>query len=225
VWPFPTKELSVYLSSKNLVAWEILHRKGKTSQQELSAVKLQEMTASIHEHSQLTTAFKQYKTTLRLAPSLGRCYTLQAANKSLSQAELNGLADHWGRIFMGSHYAEWQWQAIQFKPEQAVLLCACQVKAQHLDVFQTVKPELIHLIDSLDNKDCAWVVSRDEKLVQSALVLNGAISTIRAWPSQYTSDTKAVIKKHLLLSDDIQSASIDYVVESRFGEVQKHGTP
>lgn len=224
MWPFPTKQLSAYLSKERLLAWETLQEKGQAKSRKLSAMQLEELTHSINAQSQLPSALKRHNTTLRLAPSLGRCYTLQAASTKLGSSELKGLAKHWGKTFMGPNYTAWQWQAVQLELAQPILLCACKVDTPLLNAFQTVKPELLNLIDSLKANDSAWVVCRDETLVQSALVVNGAIASIRTWPSQYTNLVKEVIEKHMLLADDTRGKTIHHVVESRLGEVQPHGT-
>lgn len=223
MWPFPTKQLSAYLSNQGLQAWVTPQEKGQAKLLELSAIELEELIHSIDTHSRLPATFKRHNTTLRLAPSLGRCYALQAVKNKLDSSELKGLAEHWGKAFMGPKYTAWQWQAVQAKPGHPILLCACQVDVKNQNVFRNVKPELLNLIDSLKANDSAWVVCRDETLVQSALVLDGTIVSIRTWPSHYTSHVKEVINKHLLLTDDTCLSNIDHVVESRLGEVQTHG--
>jgi len=223
VWPFPTKQLSAYLSSQSLVAWETSPGNEHDQLKKLSAIQLEELTQSIHVQGKLPPAMKRHKTTLRLAPSLGRCYTLQAANNKLGSSELKGLAEHWGKTFMGPKYSAWQWQAMQIQPGDPILLCACQVNTQYLNVFQTVKPELLNLIDSLKANESSWVICHDEFLVQSALVKDGVIRSIRTWPSHYTNHVKEVVEKHMLLADETRGKNIHHVVESHLGEVQIHG--
>lgn len=223
MWPFPTKQLSAYLSKQSLLAWETPQDKGQSKLQKLPSIRLEKLAHSINAQGNLPPDFKQFKTTLRLAPSLGRCYTLQASNTKLGSSELKGIAEHWGKTFMGSNYSAWQWQAAQAQAGDPILLCACQVHSEYLNVFQTVKPELLNLIDSLKADDSAWVVCRDEFLVQSALVTDGVIRSIRTWPNYYTSHVKEVIEKHILLANDTLGKNIHHVVESSLGEVKTHG--
>lgn len=223
MWPFPTKQLSAYLSKQSLLAWETPQDKGRSKLRKLPAIELKELKQTINIEGKLPLDLKRHKTILRLAPSLGRCYTLQAASTKLSSTELKGLAEHWGKTFMGSNYSAWQWQAVQAQAGDPILLCACQVHAEYLNVFQTVKPELLNLIDSLKADDSAWVVCRDEFLVQSALVTDGVIRSIRTWPNYYTSHVKEVIEKHILLANDTLGKNIHHVIESSLGEVQTHG--
>jgi hypothetical protein len=225
VWPFPTKQLSAYLSTHGLLAWEMLQKKGQAQPRKLSAMELKDLTQSIDGQGQLPSALKQHKTTLRLAPELGRCYTLQTAQNKLGEIELTGLAEHWGRTFMGPQFGTWQWQAVQVEIEQPILLCACKADTQHLNAFETVKPELLYHIDALKKHSSAWVICRDEALVQSALVLEGKTASIRTWPSHYANHVQEVIEKHLSCSDTTRGLNINHVIESRLGEVQIHGSP
>jgi len=223
VWPFQTKQLSAYLSNQGLLAWVTPKDKGQAKLQELSAIELEELIHSIDTDSRLPATFKRHNTTLRLAPSLGRCYSLQAVKNKLDASELKGLAEQWGKACMGPKYTAWKGKALHARPGHPILLCACQVDAKNQNVFRSVKPELLNLIDSINANDSAWVVCRDEVLVQSALVLDGTIASIRTWPSHYTSHVKEVIEKHMSLTDDTWGTNIHHVVESRLGEVQTHG--
>lgn len=191
----------------------------------LPAEQLEQLVSTIRDSGRLPSPFNAYRTTLRLAPSFARCYTLHAAPTRLGSAELNGLAEHWAKTLMGQQWNEWQWQALQVEIQHPVLLFAFKVDEQHLNVFQAVKPELMYLIDTLQTHESAWVVCNDEALVQSALVLEGNIASIRTWPSHYTSHVKDVIDKHLLICDAARGANVHKVLESRFGEVIHHGTP
>ena len=216
MWPFSTKQFSAYLGTHGLST--IPH---------LTAEQIEQLTTSIRTRGQLPSPFNKHKTTLRLAPSAGRCYTLQATHNRLGQAELKGLAAHWGKTLMGPQCSTWQWQAVQIEIEQPILLCACKVDAQHLNAFQTVKPELLYQIEQIEalkKNSSAWLVCSDEYLVQSALVLNGQTVSIRTWPPDYTTHVHDVIEKHLLLSDATHTIKIDHIVESRLGEVKIHGS-
>src|SRR5688500_17133124 len=101
----------------------------------LPAAQLEQLLVSIRVGDPLPFPFHAYQSTLRLAPSLGPCYTLQAVRTILGQAELKGLAEHWGKTFMGPYWATWQWKAVQVEPEQPILLCACKVDSQYLNAF------------------------------------------------------------------------------------------
>lgn len=223
MWPFQTKQLIAYLGTDHFTAWETRQVNGQPASQQLQASTLEQLEASIRIAREVPSSFGKYQSTLRLAPSLARCYTLPAAQSSLGNNELQGLATYWAKTLMGLKWNTWNWQAVQSEIQQPILLCAHQVDTGYLNAFRKVKPELLYLMDTLEDRDSAWVISQDDVLVQSALVIEGAIVSIHTWPANYTSSAEEVIHKHGLLSDKACSFTVHRIVESRLGEVYQHG--
>ncbi|MCQ8895621.1 hypothetical protein NQT62_04085 [Limnobacter humi] len=203
-------------------AWEIDQKKTVVINRRLANEEIQALNASIRDESRLPDPLKRSRSVLRLSPSLGRFYMLPAVHIKLGSLELNALATHWAKTFMGSKQSLWQWQAVQSCTSDPILLCACKVDIEYRQAFKTVTPEVIHILSTLAHHDSAWVICRDDLLIQSALVLKGKVASAHAWPAMYSGGFVDVIEKHLLLSDQLLKAEVPQVIDSRYGEVETH---
>lgn len=194
MWPFQTKQLLAYLGEHQCLAVQ----------------------------TQGNNSLNKHQATLRIAPCFSRCIALPASSVRLDKNELRVLAQHWGKKLMGQHWSAWQWQAFQVQLNQAILLCACKVEPHYLSAFQKVVPEIIYQIEHLDANESAWLVCRDEVLVQSALLVENQILSIRTWPAMYSTTAQEVVETHRLLATDLNLPVVHRIVESRCGELSHH---
>lgn len=222
MWPFHTPKLCGYLGTQGLCAWLEQSRIYRDSQQKLSNEQVKELESSIQGEGRLPKNFRKHQSILRLAPSLAPCYALPATSVKLGQDELKAVSEHWAKTFMGKSHADWVWQTVQTAPNEALLMAACKVSPNYLNSFETVKPDLLYLLDSIHDCDSSWIVCSDDLLVQSALVKNGKIVSVCTWPIHYGRDARSVIERHSLLRSHTSQARPCRIFESYLGEVSCH---
>ncbi|MFN4329275.1 MAG: hypothetical protein ACK4FF_10400 [Limnobacter sp.] len=163
-----------------------------------------------------------YRSTLRLAPSVSKCILGPSASRKLSAFELDGLAKHWGNTLGLDQSSPWIWKAFQQNPQAPVVICACNVDFSETRVFENVAPELMYLFTSLKRKDSGFLISRDQYIVQSAVVTNGVIKSIRSWPAEYACERSQIVSIHKKLEPEMDSNAAMLIIESSCGDIQRH---